>query len=245
MWHQFKALAARIGLTAEDVAAVERKGEPALVEDPRNPEVQYKVGPDPDWTRRIGEAWNQTLANSRRETAGTLLVDGGELEISNAEAFAQGVTASVVAGQYEVTFTVAHLGAEETHDYEEYVSHAFVVLQGNRGVTAIEPLTDAHGVELGVVASQIAFAKPGVLQQIAGDHAGRWTLRKSDLFFPETSEAVAVDRKSVRVADDGSGTAILLRAGHGREDYPLFRLADADGNTVGVLLDFFVDNRSW
>ena len=245
MWHQFRALAARIGLTAEDAAAVERKGECALVDDPRNPEVQYKVGPDPDWTQRIGEAWNQTLANSRRESAGTLLVDGGELEIANADSPEQSVTAPVVAGQYEVMFTVVHLGAEETHDYEEYVSHAFVVLQGNGGVTTIEPLTDAHGVELGVMASQIAFAKPGVLQQIAGDHAGRWTLRKSDLFFPKTSEAVAVDRKSVRVADEASGTAILLRAGQGREDYPLFRLADADGNTVGVLLDFFVDNRSW
>jgi hypothetical protein len=103
---------------------------------------------------------------SRRESAGTLLVDGGELEIANAEAFAQGVTASVVAGQYEVTFTVAHLGAKETHDYEEYVSHAFVVLQGNGGVTTIEPLTDAHGVELGVVASEIAFAKPGFFSRL-------------------------------------------------------------------------------
>lgn len=101
MWHQFKALAARIGLTAEDVAVVERKGEAALVEDPRNPEVRYKVGPDPDWAQRIGEAWNQTLANSRRETAGTLLVDEGELEIANAEAFAQGVTTSAKSRSIE------------------------------------------------------------------------------------------------------------------------------------------------
>ena len=48
---------------------------------------------------------------------------------------------------------------------------------------------------------------------------------------------------------DGTGVLIACNAGYrpgfGREDYSLFRLADAEGNTVGVLVDFFVDNRPW
>jgi hypothetical protein len=32
---------------------------------------------------------------------------------------------------------------------------------------------------------------------------------------------------------------------NGRQDYPLFRLADAEGATVGVLVDFYVDNRTY
>ena len=38
------------------------------------------------------------------------------------------------------------------------------------------------------------------------------------------------------------GAGIILYAGYGRGDYPLFRLADVSGNTIGVMADFFVDN---
>lgn len=245
MWHQFRALAARLGLAAQEVEAVERAGGVSLVQDPHDPQVQFKVGPDPDWTQRIGEAWNETLVNSRRESAGTIWIDEGLLEISNADSPEQSVTVQVVPGRYEVIFTVAHLGSNETYDYEEHVSHAFVLLEGNRRVAAIEPFIDDHDVELGLEACEVAFAKPGVLQRLAGDHLGRWTLRKLDLFHPKISETTKASLKSARVGDDDLETAIMVDAGHGRGDYPLFSMADADGNIVGVLMDFFVDNRPW
>lgn len=246
MWSNLRALAALIGLTAEETAAVEREGGASLVNDPLNNEVHYRVRPDPDWTQRIEEAWDGTLVNSRRESAGTIQLHEGLLQIADGMSPEQGITAQVIAGQYEVILTIAHLGAEETYDYEEHVSHAFILLKDKRHVAEIEPLTDEHGVELGVEAYTVAFSANGALQQLAGNHAGRWTLKVSDLFHPKSSKTNPSDRKSVRIAnDDGSGAAILVRAGHGRDDYSIFRLVDMDGNTVGVLLDFFVDNRPW
>lgn len=72
MWSTFRAIAARIGLRPEQVEAVELGGEATLVQDPLNAEAFYKVRPDPDWTERMGEAWEGTLVNSRRESAGTI-----------------------------------------------------------------------------------------------------------------------------------------------------------------------------
>src|SRR3546814_12551911 len=78
---------------------------------------------------------------------------------------------------------------------------------------------------------------------LAGDHLGRWTLRKLDLFHPKISETTKASLKSARVGDDDLEAAIMLDAGEGRGDYPLFSMADAAGNIVGVLMDFFLDNR--
>src|SRR3546814_9607135 len=72
----------------------------------------------PDWTQRIGEAWNETLVNSRRESAGMIWIDEGSLEISNADSPNQSVTVQVVPGRYEVLFTVAHRGRSEEHTSE-------------------------------------------------------------------------------------------------------------------------------
>lgn len=245
MWHQFRALAARLGLTEQEIEAVERAGGVSLIQDPHDPRVRIKVGPDPDWTQRIGEAWNETLVNSRRESAGTIWIDDGLLEISNADSPNKSVTVKVAPGRYEVLFTVAHLGSNETYDYEEYVSHAFVLLEGNTRVAAIEPFIDDHDVELGLEACEVAFGRPGVLRRLAGDHLGRWTLRRRDLFHPKISETTKASLKSVRVGSDDLETAIMLEAGEGRGDYPLFSMTDADGNIVGILMDFFVDNRPW
>lgn len=246
MWSTFRSLAARIGLPLEKVAEVERKGGASLVQDPFNPEIQYRVRPDPDWTQRIGEAWNGTLTNSWRETAGIIPVGNGLLSIAEANTPPNAVTAQVMPGQYEVTLIIAHMGAEETYDYEEHVSHAFALMQDNGGVALIEPLTDQHGVELGLDAYGMAFAAAGVLEEIAGDHAGRWTLRISGLMHPRSADGNVHSRKSIRVEnDEGSGAAIIFYGGHGRDDYPLFRMADVNGNTIGVMVDFFVDNRPW
>jgi hypothetical protein len=246
MWSALKALATRIGLSSEQVADVERDGDISLVQDSSNPRVQYKVRPDPDWTRRMGEAWSGTLTNSRRETAGIIPVGNGLLSIVEAHSPENAITAQVVPGKYEITLTIAHMGAEETYDYEEHVSHAFALLQDNRDVASIEPLTDEHGVELRVDAHGVAFAGAGILQEIAGDHAGRWTLRISGLMHPKSADGNVSSRNSIRVEnDDESGAAIILYAGYGRGEYPLFRLADVNGKTVGVMADFFVDNRPW
>ncbi len=245
MWTAFKALAASIGLSPERVAQVERDGGVSLVQHPLNPELYIKVRPDPDWNQRLGEAWNGTLINSRTEQAGTIPVSNGLLAIAEADTVHNEAIARVVPGQYEVSFVVAHHGAEETYDYEEHISHAFAVLQNSEDVVSIEPLTNDYGIELGVDdAYGVAFAAAGVLKEIVGDHAGRWMLRMGDLMHPRSPDGNVVSNKSFRVeSNDGPGAAIILHGGCGRGNYPLWRLADVNGNTVGVIADFFVDNR--
>ncbi|MFS2110641.1 hypothetical protein ACCC88_13190 [Sphingomonas sp. Sphisp140] len=193
MWSEFRSLAARIGLSPKKVAEIERAGLPSLVEDPLNPEVQYRVRPDADWTERLDQAWNGTLARSRREPAGTISISDGLLTITKADVFETGITVPVAPGEYEVTLVLAHSGAEDTYDYEEHVSHAFALLRGEKKVVSIEPLEDEHGTELGVVAYAVAFASAEVFQQIAGHHAGRWTLRMGELLHPKSAEGSALN----------------------------------------------------
>lgn len=244
MWTHFRAIAARIGLSREQVEAVERGGVPTLVQDPLNSQIHYHVRPDADWTQRMGKAWEGTLVNSRRESAGTLPIPDGRMVIAEVSSPEQGVTVRVAPGEYEVMLTIAHEGSEETYDYAEYVSHAFALLRGCEDAALIEPMTAEDGTELGVEATSTAFAGEGVLEQIAASHPGGriWTMY--DLVRSETPEADVSDRKSARaVTVDGTGALIVINAGQDMEDFPLFRIADADGNTIGVLMDFFVDNR--
>ena len=246
MWSAFRSLAARIGLSSEKVAEVERAESASLVEDPLNPHVQYRVRPSANWTERLGEAWNGTLTNSRRELAGTIPVSHGLLTVTKADVLEIGITVQVAPGEYEVTLIIARRGAEETYDYEEHVSHAFALLRGEKDVVSIAPLEDENGVELGLVAFAVAFAGAGVFQQIAGCHAGRWTLRMGDLLHPKSAGENALNLKSAKVeSDDGAGAAIILHGGYGRGDYPVFKLTNGSGETVGVMIDFFVDNRPW
>lgn len=244
MWTHFRAIAARIGLSREQVEAVERGGVPTLVQDPIHSQIHYHVRPDPDWTQRMGEAWEGTLVNSRRESAGTLPIPDGRMLIAEVSSPERGVTAHVAPGEYEVMLTIAHEGSEETYDYAEYVSHAFALLRGREDAALIEPMTAEDGTELAVEATSTAFAGEGVLERIAASHPGGRISTMYDLMRPATPEAKASDRKSARaVTDDGSGALIVVSAGRDREDYPLFRIADPDGNTIGVLMDFWVDNR--
>jgi hypothetical protein len=240
MWTAFRALAARIGLSSKQVMDVERAGGGSLVQHPLNPDMYIKVLPDPDWSQRLGEAWNGTLINSRRQTVGTIPIPNGLLSIAEAYTPDNETVAEVVPGQYEVTLVVAWQGAEETDDYEEQVSHAFALLQGKRNVASIVLLTNENGVELGVDAHAVAFSSTGALKKIAGDHLGRWTLKLSASIPSRWADG----NKSIRLETDvDSGAAIIFNGGHGRDDYPLWKLADVDGNTIGVMADFFVDNR--
>lgn len=260
MWSQFRRLAAAFRLTPEQIEAVERGGKATLVPVPLSSEILIRARPDPDWTQRMHEAFEGTLANTRREPAGTIPIADGQLVIADPNAPEAAVTAHVTAGEYEIVLTVAHEGAEQTDeyeqtdDYEEYVSHAFALLRDNKGVTAIEPLTDENGVELWVEGTIVAFAGAGVMPRIAAEQPGlstwrtRWTV--PDLLRIVDPEANLLDAQSVRFpTKDGTGVLIACNAGYrpgfGREDYSLFRLADAEGNTVGVLVDFWVDNRPW
>lgn len=259
MWSQFRRLAAAIGLAPEQVEAVERGGKATLVPHPLA-EILIRARPDPDWTQRMHEAFEGTLANTRREQAGTIPVADGQLVIADPNAPEAAATAHVTAGEYEVVLTVAYEGEEQTDefertdDYEEYVSHAFALLRDNKGVTAIEPLTDENGVELWVGGEIVAFSGAGVMPRIAAEQPGlstwhtRWTI--PDLLRIVDPEANLVDAQWVRFPTrDGTGVLIACNAGYrpgfGREDYSLFRLADAEGATVGVLVDFWVDNRPW
>ncbi|HEY0026054.1 MAG TPA: hypothetical protein VGB24_24400 [Longimicrobium sp.] len=200
------------------------------------------------------EAFEGTLANTRREPAGTIPIADGQLVIADPNAPEAAVTAQVTAGEYEVVLTLAHEGAEQTDeyertdDYDEYVSHAFALLRDNKGVTAIEPLTDENGVELWVGGAIVAFAGTGVVPRIAAEQPGLSTWTVPELLRIVDPEANLLDAQSVRFPTrDGTGVLIACNAGYrpgfGREDYSLFRLADAEGATVGVLVDFWVDNR--
>ncbi|MCI4588906.1 hypothetical protein MOK15_02125 [Sphingobium sp. BYY-5] len=245
MWSSFKALAARIGLSAEKIAAVEQEGGTSLVQHPLDEGVEFVVRPDPDWTQRLREAWQGNLVNSRRETAGTFQIIDGLLEISDVASPDKSITMPVVPGEYEVSLTIAHLGSEQTYDYEEHISHAVALLKGNRHVAAIEPLTDEDGVELCVNAYAVGFGTDGVIREACGDHAGRWALKLGNMFFPESPSA-ANRRDWITIKNDnGQGAVVAFHAGHGKDDYPVFRLSDANGQTIGVLADFFVDNRPW
>jgi hypothetical protein len=246
MWNQLRAIAARIGLSQERVEAIEREGAPALVEDPRNSEIQYHVRADPDWTQRMSDAWHGTLVNSRRESAGTLPVPDGRLLIADPASPELGVPARVVPGDYEVVLTIAHLGSEETYDYEEHVSHAFALLRDNEGVATIEPMTDEDGTELGVDAATVAFASAGAIERIAAALPSGRILTIFDVLRSTEPGAELSDREWARAAtEDGRGALVAMSAGYGREDYPLFRIADEKGSTIGVLADFFVDNRPY
>ena len=256
MWTLFRALAARIGWTPEQIEAVERGGKATLLPIPINRDILIRVRPDPDWAQRMREAVDGVLARTRQERAGTIPIPHGELVIADPELAlgrlvgrainSDSVTARVTAGEYEVVVTVAYQGAEETNDYTEHVSHAFALLRGNKGVTTIEPLTDENGVELGVEGSTLAFSGSGVMAQIAAERPGlnTWTVHR--LLRVVLGEEGAPDAQSARVpTKDGTGVLIAFNAGNGWQDYPLFRLADAEGATVGVLVEFYVDNRPW
>ncbi|WP_156313409.1 hypothetical protein [Erythrobacter sp. SG61-1L] len=239
-------MAARIGLSAQTMAEIEAKNDASLVEDPLNPLVRYRVRPDPDWTERLGEAWNNSLVNSRRLCAGTIALTNGLLTIADGDLPHDGFTTKVNPGEYEITLIIAHMGDKRTDDYEEHISHAFALLQPKHDVVSISSLMDEHGKELGIAGRFFAFAGSGVLQEVAGGHAGRWTLRVMDLFREQASDEENARSKSIRIENkEGSSAAILFHGGHSRGDYPAYRLADAEDRTVGVMLDFFVDNRPW
>lgn len=236
MWTMFRSVAARIGLSREEVEAVERADVSTYVQHPLSPEVYIRVRPDPDWTQRMTDAWDGVLMNSRRLPAGTIPIPDGQLLVFDVLSPEQGVGADVVAGDYEVVLTVAHLGAEESGDYEEHISHAFALLRGHDAVALIEPITTKDGTELYVEAFQLAFAGTGVVERLAAEHAGNLLIRLA-------RAAKASDGKWARNVP-GVGPMITFTAGEGRGSYPLYRIEDATGKSVGVLVDFLVDNRA-
>lgn len=245
-WQQFRAIAARIGLSREKIDEVERGGKPAVVKMPRNPIIGIKVRPDPDWTERLGDAWYGELVNSRRETAGVVPITDGRLHIGDPDAPERSSIADVVPGEYEVVMTIAHRGGEASGDYEEKVSHVWAVRRGVEAFGSIEPLTDADGGELGVEASLVAFYGSGVSERLAAEHVpGRpWML--SHFLIDVMHKGDQARHHCARVAtDDSSGALIVVSAALGWNDYPLYRIDDVNGNMVGVLVDFYFDNRPW
>lgn len=245
MWTQFRALAARIGLSREEVEAVERGGVPTYVRLPLFDGAEVRVRPDADWTQRMSDAWQGELMNSRQQSAGTIPIPDGRLLVADEISPEQGLVVDLVAGEYEVVLTIAHVGNEESGDYDENVSHAWALWCGDVGTVSIAPLTDDDGVELGVDAASMIFAGTGVVERLAAKHSPDRLWAWYDIVSPARYAADPAGGKWGRVAtEDGTGALIAVSAGHGREDYPVFRIADADGRTVGVLLDFFVDNRT-
>ena len=245
-WDHFRAIAARIGISRETIEEVERRGEATVVKYPLNPIIGIKVRPDPDWTARMGDAWYGELVNSRRQSAGVLPIPNGRLHVSDSTKPEQGLTVQVVAGDYEVVLTIAHLGSEAEGDYEEHVSHAHALLRGADAIATIEPMTNDDGSEVFVEAVWMGLSGPGVIEQLAAEHVDGRVWKLSDVLIPAMYATGQPGGHWARLATaDGSGALISIAAGEGRGTYPVFRMADEGGNTVGVLFDFYVDNRPW
>ena len=244
-WEQFRAIAARLGLSREKIEEVERGGVPTVVKVPINPIIGIRVRPDPDWTERLGDAWHGKLVNSRQEQAGAVPVADDRLHIGAPDAPENGITVHVMPGEYEVVLTIAHEGDEAEGDYEQKVSHVWAMLRGADGFS-IEPLTDANREEVGVETSLMAISGVGVSERLAAEHVdGRvWAL--SQFLIGVMHRGDQAKHHWARVATaDASGAMIAVSAALGRNDYPIYRIDDADGNIVGVLADFYYDNRPW
>jgi hypothetical protein len=244
MWSTFRALAQRIGLSAEQVNAVERSGA-TEVQHPLAEDVHFMVRPDPDWSQRLVDAWTGELADSRREEAGTIVLARGLLAVDDADRPRDVLAIPVIPGAYRLALTIAHRGTKEAFDYDEGVSHAFLTLDGDHEVATIEPWLDDNGTRLEVNAYTFAFAVAGVLPQLAGDHWGLWAQRLNETRAAQDGGNGSKRYSCVFPNDDGSVAAIVWPAGEGRADYPLFRLVDAHERTVGVAADFYLDNRPW
>ncbi|WP_114953883.1 hypothetical protein [Sphingosinicella terrae] len=249
-WTWFRSVAARLGLSQEQVDTVERAGVQTEVQHPLDPCVHIRVRPDPDWTQRLTDAWEGVLVNSRRESAGSIPLPDGRLVIGSAvdvDAPGRsdpGIVVDLAAGEYEVVVTIAHEGSEEDGDYAEYASHVFALLRGNMGVAMIEPMTNTDGEELWLEMGGLLFAASGVTEQLALEHPGKGLgqiVNRPDPAVPATLGG-RWKRISTR---DGAGALITVRSGHGRGSFPVFKITDADGTAVGALIDFFVDNRPY
>jgi hypothetical protein len=245
MWSRFRAMADRIGLVPSDRKRGERARDPTLVQDPLNSDISYRVRSDPDWTQRLSQALNGTLVNSRQERVATIAVPNGKIFIASTNSPAEPVVADVVPGEYEIILTIAHQGNEATFDYEEDTSHIAVIFRDKMNISRIEPLLSEHGKELGLLGYLFMLSGSDVLPQLAGDHAGQWALRSSALMHPTLEDGTRVKLYSAKLEIDEIGEAILFYGGHGRGDYPLYRMVDTQDNTVGLMADFFIDNRPW
>lgn len=245
MWSAFRALAALIGLEPSEVSRVEHEKQPTLVQHPLNPEIFIRVRPDPNWTERILEAWNGNLVNSRQERIGSITVPEGKIFFADTVSPDNQVIARVQPGEYDVVLTVAVIGEENTPDFEEHTSHIAIILQDHPTVTMIEPLEGEAGEELGILGRRFMLSGRNVLTQIAGDHAGQWALRSTALMHPTLEDGTKSYLFGAKLSAEGIGEAILFYGGRGRGDYPLYRLADAQNNTVGLMADFYIDNRPW
>lgn len=246
MWSSFRAIAARIGLTREQVETVESGGAPTQVQDPRDPQVEYYVRPDPDWTQRLNEAWCGTLKKSRREWAGVVPVPDGRMRVAPLMEHEQGITIAIPPGEYEFFVTIAHEGAKRSADYAEHVSHVWGVLRGRGDAELIEPMTDERGAELQIDSKGIAFAGTDALERIAAACPYGRIIIVSDLLRLPTANGDATRRLWARAeTDEGSGALVAVSGGYARQAYTVSRIADPQGATIGILIDFYVDNRPY
>jgi hypothetical protein len=243
-WAQFRAIAARLGLSSDRVAEVERGGVPTYIEDPLADDVRYLVRPDPDWTQRLSDAWTGTLVNSRRESAGIINIHDGLLLAGSTAAWEQRINATVPPGEYEVVVTVAWDGSEDEGSYSEHISHAWALLGDVEEVDLIEPMLADDGAELFSEFGGIVFTASGVVERLVAEYAqgNIWML---DHRLPIAWHDSGNDWKHWgRFSASGIGDALVsLRAGQGRDEYPAYRMVDRQGTTIGIMFDFYVDNR--
>lgn len=155
-----------------------------------------------------------------------------------------GLPRGVPAGEYDVVVTVAQEGCEDEGTYAEHVSHAWALLGSVGDVDLIEPMLADDGTELFVEVGGIVLTANGVVERLVAEHAqgAIWML---DHRLPIAWHNSGNDWKHWgRFPASGSGDALVrLSAGHGHDEYPAYRMVDRQGTTIGIMFDFYVDNR--
>lgn len=216
------------------------------VADPLNPEISYRVAPEPDWPQRVLEALHGTLASSWSQPLGAIPAPGGRLLVCEPGAPGRGETAAVEPGVYDVRLTVAqYMNGGEVED--ERVSHAFALLAGGGPIAHVEPLERHEGEEvtLGVDGGLAAFATPGAVERLADERTDGDVESWETQLIEEMRTVYRHTRDWARmVTADGGAAVAAFSSGEGDGLYPIYVLRDQSGRSVGLAIDFFVDNES-
>jgi hypothetical protein len=206
------------------------------------PAVAAVAWEEPDWPQRLLAAHGGRLPNASDRPAGAVPAPDGRLLVIEPAYMDKGLAVAVEPGRYAVRVVVLQR-LEDGEVVDERVSHAFAELDGAT-VAHVEPVEeDGAAAELGVDSGLAGFATPGAPARLVADlgladaEALEGALFAGDT---DTSPFRFSRRWGHAATADGAAAMTLFSSGEGDGTYPVYRLLDADGRTVGVALDLYV-----